>query len=95
MGNDDELLTGFTFKDGNKREGNGVVFWSDVFLYDDEKGEKFAIFFVDSQGFFEDNNDANQSKILQFTTLISSIQIFNLKDILNLKFLEVILSFVS
>lgn len=95
MGDDDDLLTGFTFKAGKKREGSGIVFWSDVFLLEDEKGEKIAIFFIDTQGFFEDNADGNQSKILQFTTLISSIQIFNLKNKLNFKFLEVTLLFVS
>lgn len=88
LGDDDDLLTGFTYKNGIKREGSGIVFWSDVFLYDDDvKGEKIAIFLVDSQGFFD---VANQSKILQFATLISSFHIFNLKDKFNLDYLEVI-----
>lgn len=89
IGNDDDLLTGFTFKGGEKLKGTGIVFWSDVFLYDDEKGEKIAIFLVDSQGFFEKNIATNESKVLQFNTLMSSIQIFNLRDKLNLEYLEV------
>jgi hypothetical protein len=67
--------------------------WSDVFIYDAPDGEKYAILLVDTQGLFDhDTPPAINSKIFSFTTLITSIQIFNLANLIQedqLEYLQV------
>lgn len=48
----DSPLTGFSWKRGSKRDTNGVLMWSDVFLYTNDDGEDIAIILVDTQGLF-------------------------------------------
>jgi atlastin len=80
-----------------KRNTTGIVFWSDVFLYDSPAGEKYAILLIDTQGLFDhDTLPAINSKIFSFTTLISSFQIFNLESMIqedHLEYLQVINKF--
>jgi atlastin len=89
IGAPDEALKGFSWKPGVARNTTGIVFWSDVFLYDSPKGEKFAILLVDTQGLFDhDTPPTINSKIFSFTTLITSIQIFNLANLVQEDHLE-------
>lgn len=79
----DESLKGFSWKDGVERHTTGIVLWSDVFLYESDS-EKYAIILIDTQGLFDhDTPDEINSKIFSFTTLISSIQIYNLPNIIH------------
>lgn len=57
--------------------------WSDIFLHDTPK-EKYAIVLMDTQGLFEPGSirDDNE-RIFGLSTLLSSIQIFNIKDVLK------------
>jgi atlastin len=81
MGSPDEPLTVFSWKPGVTRDTSGIVFWSDVFLQTTESGEKMAIFLVDSQGLFDTQmSPADNSRIFALTTLISLVQILNVKD---------------
>jgi atlastin len=96
MGKPDEPLKGFSWKPGVARNTSGIVLWSDVFLYNSPKGEKFAILLIDTQGLFDhDTPPAINSKIFSFTTLITSVQIFNLANMIqedHLEYLQVIIN---
>jgi atlastin len=85
IGEPDEALKGFSWS----RNTSGIVFWSDPFLYDAPKGEKYAILLIDTQGLFDhDTLYAINAKIFSFTTLITSYQIFNLANIVQEDYLE-------
>ncbi|CAO1407507.1 unnamed protein product [Diamesa hyperborea] len=84
MGHRDEPLTGFTFKAGHHRDTTGMLFWSDVFLHDDEFKGKIAIVVMDTQGLFDSKTPpADNTKIFALGTLISSIQMYNLNGVVQ------------
>ena len=82
MGSDDEPLNGFSWISGTKRDTTGIIMWSDVFLHTiDRSGEKIAIFVMDTQGLFDtESTPTENSRIFALGTLISSIQVLNLKS---------------
>ena len=84
MGGSDEPLTGFSWKSGGTRDTTGIILWSDVFLETNEIGENLAIILMDSQGLFDSKTSpADNSRIFALGTLISSVQIFNLNDVIQ------------
>ena len=79
IGGSDEPLTGFSWRSGSDRHTTGIIIWSDVFLYDAPNGDKIAILLMDTQGLFDHKSlPADNSRIFSLSTLISSMQIFNL-----------------
>lgn len=83
MGANDEPLVGFSWKAGTERHTSGVVIWSDIFLLD-KPNEKIAIVLLDTQGLFDDKTSpADNSRIFALGTLFSSVQIFNLNDVVQ------------
>jgi Guanylate-binding protein, N-terminal domain len=88
IGEPDEPLIGFSWKSGPTRHTTGVVIWSDVFLHE-YNGEKLAIVLMDTQGLFDTKTSAaDNSRIFALGTLISSVQIFNLNDVIQENQLE-------
>jgi atlastin len=84
MGKGDEKLDGFSFRSGVDRCTIGIVMWSDVFLHENELGEKLAIILIDTQGLFDNSSGTNDnSQIFTLNTLISSLQFFNIKERIN------------
>ncbi|CAO1423679.1 unnamed protein product, partial [Diamesa hyperborea] len=84
LGDENEPLTGFSWKSGTDRDTTGLVLWSDVFLYDAPNGEKLAIYLMDTQGLFDhQTTTADNSRIFSLSTLISSVQILNLFNIIH------------
>ena len=84
MGNTDDPLRGFSWRAGTTRETTGIIFWSDVFLYDNPNGEKLAILVVDTQGLFDNQTStADNSKIFSLSTLLTSVQILNLSGLVQ------------
>jgi hypothetical protein len=84
MGDENEPLTGFDWKSGIERVTKGLILWGDVFLYDPPKGDKLAIYIMDTQGLFDHQTTAtDNSRIFSLSTLISSIQILNIFNILQ------------
>lgn len=85
MGSPDEPLTGFPWSSGSTRDTSGILFWNDVFFHTDEvTGDKIAIIIIDTQGLFDnETTTANNSKIFALSSLLSSIQVFNLKEIIH------------
>lgn len=79
IGDDNEPLTGFEWHGGSTRVTTGILMWSDVFTYDYENGEKIAIILMDTQGVFDNGSTvASCTKIFAMSTLLSSVQCFNL-----------------
>lgn len=98
MGSRTEPLKGFSFKYGSKADTKGVLMWSDVFLHE-SGNEKFAIVLTDTQGLFEPKRpQAENARIFSLTNLISSIQIYNLKENIReneLEYLEMATEFTK
>ncbi|CAO1398352.1 unnamed protein product [Diamesa serratosioi] len=84
MGDGDEPLRGFSWKGGSTRDTTGLIFWSDVFLYDDDFKNKIAIVVMDTQGLFDkETPPADNTRIFALGTLISSIQFYNLNGVVQ------------
>lgn len=84
LGDETEPLRGFDWKAGTNRITTGLLFWSDVFLYEDSRGEKYAIYLMDTQGLFDHKSSStDNSRIFSLSTMISSTQILNLFNILQ------------
>jgi atlastin len=93
IGAPEASLKGFGFRGGSERHTTGVVMWSDVFIHDvirpGKEPEKLAIVLLDTQGLFDAKTSAaDNSRIFALGTLISSIQIFNLNDVVQENQLE-------
>ena len=90
MGKNNEPLIGFSWRTGMERETKGVVMWSDVFLYTNkDNGEKIAIFVMDFQGLFDKElTQSENAKIFTLQMMMSSINIINLKDQINMEQLQ-------
>lgn len=79
IGDKDDPLFGFSWRNGVDRDTTGIIMWSDVFLYDAPNGERIAIILMDTQGLFDHGSSPTEnSRIFSLSNLISSVQIFNL-----------------
>ena len=85
MGGENEPLKGFSWRSGSNRDTTGIIMWSDVFLHTvPTSGEKIAIVVIDTQGLFDnETSPAENARILSLGSLISSIQIFNLMNVIQ------------
>lgn len=55
--------------------------WSEVFTHDFENGEKVAIILLDTQGIFDTHSTMQEcTTIFGLTTMLSSVQLFNVKE---------------
>ena len=93
---ENEPLKGFRWRGGIKKETSGIMMWPEPFLVSQPNGDKISILLVDTQGSF-DGESTNKifTAIFAISTMISSIQIYNLaqniqeNDLQNLQmFLE-------
>ena len=93
IGGPEEPLIGFSWRGGSKRDTTGVIMWSDVFLHEADNGDKIAIILMDTQGLFDTKtSQTDNSRILSMSTLMSSVQIYNLPRQIqedNLEYLQV------
>ncbi|KAL7018734.1 hypothetical protein ACKWTF_010887 [Chironomus riparius] len=94
MGEPEEKLRGFSWRGGVQRDTSGVILWSDIFLHEavdkkNKKNKKLAIVLMDTQGLFDTKTSpTDNSRIFALGTLASSIQIFNLNDVIQENQLE-------
>jgi len=83
IGDEEAPLIGFT----TTKVPKGVVLWSDAFLYDgivEGKTDKIAIILMDTTGLSDDAASfVDNSKIFSLGTLLSSMQIFNLIEVIQ------------
>ncbi|XP_039767210.1 RING finger protein 112-like [Ornithorhynchus anatinus] len=89
-----EDLQGFEWGGGSDAITRGVWIWSHPFLLE-KKGEKVAVFLLDTEGFMApDQSKENTVKLLALTTLLSSHQILSVSKRLkepDLEYLEMFL----
>ncbi|XP_063915861.1 atlastin-like [Zophobas morio] len=85
----DSKLTGFEWRSGKERHTVGILIWSEIFLAELPSGEEIAIILLDTQGTF-DNKTTKQhcAAVFAISTLISSVQIYNLKNQISQSDLE-------
>ncbi|XP_058467288.1 atlastin [Malaya genurostris] len=81
LGDDNEPLTGFSWRGGSERDTTGILMWSDIFLHDKPNGEKLAIILMDTQGAFDSQSTVRDcATVFALSTMLSSVQIYNLSQ---------------
>ncbi|KAG6447009.1 hypothetical protein O3G_MSEX004742 [Manduca sexta] len=80
LGDENEPLSGFRWRGGCDRETTGLHLWSEPIkiLY---KGQPVVVLLMDTQGTFDSSSTVRDcSTIFALSTLLSSVQIYNLKE---------------
>ncbi|XP_019903000.2 atlastin-2 isoform X4 [Esox lucius] len=81
LGEDDEPLTGFSWRGGCERETTGIQVWSKVFVVDKPDGSKVAVLLVDTQGAFDSQSTIKDcATVFALSTMTSSVQVYNLSQ---------------
>ncbi|KAM9832741.1 atlastin-3-like isoform X2 [Syngnathus typhle] len=81
LGNDDEPLTGFSWRGGSEPETTGIQIWSEVFPIQKSDGSEVAVMLMDTQGAFDNQSTVKDcATIFALSTMTSSIQIYNLSQ---------------
>nr|CDS33517.2 atlastin 2 [Hymenolepis microstoma] len=89
LGDPNEPLTGFHWRGGADRDTTGIYMWSEPFLVTIPSGEEVAVIFLDTQGSFDCRANMKQSAtIFALSTMLSSKEIFNIKDNLQEDYLQ-------
>ncbi|CAG2111520.1 unnamed protein product, partial [Medioppia subpectinata] len=78
IGSTDELK-GFSWRNGSVRDTTGILMWSEPFVIKLDEGQEVAILLMDTQGAFDLKQTVKQlTTVFALSTMISSIQVFNL-----------------
>uniref|UniRef100_A0A023EUV9 Putative guanylate-binding protein n=1 Tax=Aedes albopictus TaxID=7160 RepID=A0A023EUV9_AEDAL len=81
FGDENEPLTGFSWRGGSERDTTGILMWSDIFLHETPSGEKYAIILMDTQGAFDSQSTVRDcATVFALSTMLSSVQIYNLSQ---------------
>lgn len=81
LGDENEPLSGFSWRGGSERDTTGILMWSDIFLHDYANGQKVAIILMDTQGAFDSLSTVRDcATVFALSTMISSVQIYNLSQ---------------
>lgn len=81
LGGDDVPLAGFSWRGGSERETTGILMWSDIFVHDYANGQKVAVMLLDTQGTFDSQSTVRDcATVFALSTMLSSVQIFNLSQ---------------
>ncbi|XP_003970249.3 atlastin-3 [Takifugu rubripes] len=81
LGEDDEPLTGFSWRGGSEPETTGIQLWSEVFPITKNDGEEVAVVLMDTQGAFDNQSTVKDcATIFALSTMTSSVQIYNLSQ---------------
>ncbi|XP_075976680.1 atlastin-3-like [Anticarsia gemmatalis] len=81
LGSEDEALEGFDWRGGGESNTKGIHLWPEpIIVTIDRTGEKVAVLLMDTQGTFDTESDmGDNSAIFALSTLLSSVQIYNLR----------------
>ncbi|XP_076805798.1 atlastin-3-like [Clavelina lepadiformis] len=85
----------FKWKGGMHRETEGVWIWSKPYLVQKKNGTKIALLLMDTQGCFDKSGARNDSNIFTFSTLLSSVQIYNLNKQIKENHLQPLAVFID
>ncbi|KAJ8361441.1 hypothetical protein SKAU_G00179660 [Synaphobranchus kaupii] len=81
LGEEEDPLTGFTWRGGCERETTGIQVWSDVFVVDKPDGSKVAVLLMDTQGAFDSQSTIKDcATVFALSTMTSSVQVYNLSQ---------------
>ncbi|CAJ0956295.1 unnamed protein product [Ranitomeya imitator] len=81
LGDYNAPLSGFSWRGGSERETTGIQIWSEIFLVDKPDGKKVAVLLMDTQGTFDSQSTLRDSAtVFALSTMISSIQVYNLSQ---------------
>ncbi|XP_063370653.1 atlastin-like [Cydia amplana] len=84
LGAPGEPLRGFSWRAGCQRDTSGLVVWSQPFRVTLPDGQKVVVLLMDTQGSFDDASSMRDcSLIFALSTLLSSVQVYNLSQRIN------------
>lgn len=96
MGDQMGRLQGFTWQGGWDAVTRGIFVWNEVFLVRTPEGREVAVVFMDTQGTFDTASDATDWTIIfALSTIISSVQIYNLLKDIKMNDLDHLLYFAA
>ena len=73
------MIDGFSHSGGSDRHTTGIQVWPDIFLHENSAGKRIAIIFMDTQGTFDyETKFTDCVSIFALSTLLSSVQIYNI-----------------
>ncbi|XP_044264936.1 atlastin-like [Tribolium madens] len=83
-------LSGFSWEHGSSAHTNGILMWPEVFtIHKPSSNEEIAVILLDTQGAYDNETTTqNSTTIFALSTLISSVQIYNVMRNLNQNDLE-------
>ncbi|XP_073710289.1 atlastin-3 [Misgurnus anguillicaudatus] len=81
LGQENEPLTGFSWRGGSEPETTGIQLWSEVFVVEKKDGSEVAVVLMDTQGAFDSQSTVKDcATIFALSTMTSSVQIYNLSQ---------------
>lgn len=94
LGKADEELRGFTWRGGQNPETTGILIWDDPIVIRRKGGEEVAVLLMDTQGAFDMRQTKCQTAIIfALSTLVSSLQIYNVMNNIQEDNLETLTGF--
>lgn len=77
----DAPLKGFPSRGGSEPETMGILMWEEIFVVTTTEGKRMAVLFLDTQGIFDGRSTVEAwTTISAFSTIASSVQIYNLSQ---------------
>ncbi|XP_077531300.1 atlastin-2-like isoform X3 [Haemaphysalis longicornis] len=81
LGDVDAPLSGFKGRGGCDGDTKGIWVWSEAFLVETPHGEQIAVLLMDTQGTFDcESTTKDCATIFALSTMISSVQVYNLSQ---------------
>ncbi|CAG2102925.1 unnamed protein product, partial [Medioppia subpectinata] len=91
LGSTDTPLEGFSWRGGRQLVTTGILMWSEPFVVKLADGQEVAIVLMDTQGAYDSEYTVRHSAIVfALSTMVSSIQVFNLMHNLQENDLQVL-----
>jgi len=85
----ESTLAGFSWRNGESPDTIGILVWSHPFILKSRNGEETVILLVDTQGSFDNSSTFKDcASVFALSTLISSLQIYNLRGNIDSSDLE-------
>ncbi|XP_059142147.1 atlastin-1-like isoform X2 [Physella acuta] len=79
LGDENSPLEGFSWRGGSDRDTTGILMWSEPFFLKLKDGEEIVVLLMDTQGAFDSESTVKDcATIFALSTMISSVQVFNL-----------------
>lgn len=77
LGDPDSSLSGFSWNRRSEIDTRGIQIWSEIFLH----GNDTAVILMDTQGVFDHQNSMKDNCVIfGISSLLSSVQIYNVKN---------------